>query len=107
MGFLFPVNNLPRPDVDFLYRHGIIFSSHDYDYLNFNYELDLPPERWADINTRLEEGIRAGKFSRPSLELMNTLYAFSTRLKAHYLQYPASPQGLPAWWGVTQALWGY
>ena len=107
MGFLFPVNNLPRPDVDYLYRHEILFSTHDYDYLNFNYELDLPPDRWAAINTQLERGTQQGKFSPSSMQLMNTLYAFSTRLKAHYLAYPDSPAGLPAWWQATQALWGY
>jgi flavin-dependent dehydrogenase len=107
MGFLFPVNNLPREDVDYLYRKEIIFSSHDYDYLNYNYELDLPPDRWSAICARLENGIREGKFSRPSLQLMNSLYAFSTQLKAHYLHYPESPARLPAWWQITQSLWGY
>ena len=107
MGFLFPVNNLPRPDVDYLYRHGILFSTHDYDYLNFNYELDLPPDRWAVICAQLEKGIRAGEFSPDSLQLMKNLYAFSTQLKAHYLNYPVSPAGLPAWWEKTRALWGY
>jgi digeranylgeranylglycerophospholipid reductase len=107
MGFLFPVNNLPRPDVDYLYRHAIIFSAHDQTYLNRNYELDLPPDRWAAICTQLETDVKEGKFSSQSLQMMKSLHDFSIRLKAHYLAYPETPAGLPAWWETTRSLWGY
>ena len=107
MGFLFPVNNLPRKDVDFLYQHKIIFSTHDQQYLNLNYELDLPPERWEAICTQLETGARDGDFSEQSTQTMKDLYAYSTRLKAHYLSYPEIPVSLPTWWETTRTLWGY
>jgi flavin-dependent dehydrogenase len=107
MGFLPLVNALPRPDVDYLYRHKIIFSAPDYEYLNRNYELNLPPERWAAICEQLEKGVKEGKFSSDSLQLMKNLYLFSGQLKAHYLAYPETPKGLSAWSNLARSLWGY
>lgn len=107
MVFLFPVNGLPQNDVDYLYQHKIIFCEEDYEYLNLNYELNLPPERWETICRQLKKGIQEGQFSQDSYQLMNTLYQFSTQLKAHYLAYPETPEELPAWSSITKNLWGY
>jgi flavin-dependent dehydrogenase len=107
MVFLFPVNGLPKSEVDYLYQHKIIFCAEDYEYLNLNYELNLPPERWEAICQQLKQGIQEGKFSENSYQLMNTLYNYSAQLKAHYLTYPETPEGLPAWSAITRNLWGY
>jgi len=107
MAFLFPVNGLPRQEVDYLYRHKIIFCQEDYEYLNLHYELNLPPARWEAICRQLRAGVQEGAFSSNSLQLMDTLYGLSRRLKAHYLAYPDTPEGLPAWSTVTHSLWGY
>jgi len=107
MVFLFPVNGLPKHEVDYLYQHQIIFCQKDYEYLNLNYELDLPPDRWEAICQQLKKGVLDGAFSEQSLQLMNTLYGYSNQLKAHYLAYPATPEGLPGWRTTAERLWGY
>jgi len=107
MGFLPMVNGLPGEDVDYLYRQKFIFSSEDYTYLNRYYEFNLPPERWGAMCAQLEQGVKEAKFSEKSLETMKALYTFAQQLKAHYLAYPETPEGLAGWNEVTRSLWGY
>jgi flavin-dependent dehydrogenase len=107
MAFFFPMNSLPRPDVDYLYKHGIIFSARDQEYLNLHYEFDLPPERWAEVCAQLETGVSDGGFSAESLALMKSVYDLSSSVKAHYAAYPETPAGLPAWEETFRAFWGY
>jgi digeranylgeranylglycerophospholipid reductase len=107
MNFFPILTNLPKEDVDYLYRQGILISSADYDYLNNHYELDLPAERWSDICSQLETGVNQGKFSATSLQMLKNLFTLSTQLKNHYLEYPNSPQGLSTWREKAQGLWGY
>jgi flavin-dependent dehydrogenase len=107
MGFLPVVNGLPKDDIDTLYQYQIIFSAEDYEYMNRHYELNLPPDRWENICVQLESGVKAGKFSPGSLQLMKTLYNFSTRLRAHYHAYPDNLEGIAGWSELTRSLWGY
>lgn len=107
MGFLPLVNALPGSDIDVLYQHQVIFSAEDYEYLNRNYELNLPGDRWQAICAQLERGVMNGTFSENSLQLMKTLYTFSSQLKAHYLAYPESPDRLTGWSETSHSLWGY
>lgn len=107
MMFLFPVNGLPNHEVDYLNRHNIIFCQDDYEYMNFNYELNLPAERWAAICEQLSAGIKEGMFSESSLQLMNALYQKACQVSAHYRAYPVNPSGIEAWSKVTREYWGY
>ncbi len=107
MSFYFPVTNLPRQDVDALYRNQFIFSAHDQEYLNNHYELDLPSARWESVCSRLETAVRQGVFSAQSLQTMKNLHFLSTRLKNHYLAYPDDPSALPEWKRVAESLWGH
>lgn len=107
MGFLFEVNFFPAEDVDFLYRNKIIFSSADYEYLNLNYELDLPRERWAEVCEIIEKGVAGGEFNEKNFQRMKTLYDFAERLKAHYQAYPQTPDGIAEWGAKQKTLWGY
>ena len=107
MGFLPIVNDFPPEELDFLNTNEIIFCKDDYEYLNLNYELNLPTERWARICQTIEAGVKEGKFSEKSFQTMKTLYDFSNQLKAHYLEYPETPDGIAAWGAVQKAMWGY
>jgi len=107
MVFLFPVNSLPKNEIDFLYQRKIIFCAEDYEYLNLNYEFNLPPERWETICQQLKKGVQEGKFSENSYQRMNSLYSYSAQMKAHYLTYPETPENLPEWSTITRNLWGY
>ncbi|MDI9566808.1 MAG: hypothetical protein QM230_08285, partial [Chloroflexota bacterium] len=107
MGFLPIVNDFPPEELDFLNTNEIIFCKDDYEYLNLNYELNLPPERWARICQTIEAGVKEGQFSEKSFQTMKTLYDFSNQLKSHYLKYPETPEGIAAWGAVQKAMWGY
>lgn len=107
MGFLFIVNGFPPQELDFLSRNGIIFSKEDYEYLNLYYELNMPPERWEKVCKIIEKGVLDGRFSAENFNTMKMLYGFSNQLKAHYLAYPETSEGIEAWGATQKALWGY
>jgi hypothetical protein len=107
MAFLPMLTRLPFADLNYLYHQGLIFSTPDQEYLNRNYELDLPAEKWAGIIARLEAAVQRGEFSAQSLATMEALYDFSRQVKSHYLDYPEAPEGLADWSQTACRYWGY
>jgi len=96
---------LTRPDVNYLFRHNLIFSSPNFEQLNWEYEMNLGGRKLVRIGAGLLFGVLSGQFRWNSLKKFLAASGKSGRLKAHYLNYPQSPDAFPAWAEEARRLW--
>lgn len=85
------VNMTPK-DNDYLYKKGIVFKSDD------------EPEV-ENLPAALAKGVLAGEFSLKALVSLISSTLKGEALRKHYLAYPATPEGYPAWEKKAQKLW--
>ena len=85
------VNMTPK-DNDYLYKKGIVFKSDD------------EPEV-ENLLGALIKGVLAGEFSMKALISLASSTLKGEALKKHYLAYPATPEGYPAWEKKALKLW--
>jgi flavin-dependent dehydrogenase len=96
---------LTRKDVNYLFHQHIIFSSADFEELNRNYELNMGTGKLVKIGLGLLWGVLTGQFSVNSLRKFLSASGKAGKIKTHYLQYPDSPSGFPAWEAEAKRLW--
>jgi len=99
------VAELTRKDVNYLFRHNIIFSSADFEELNREYEISMGTGKLIRISLGLVWGVLTGQFSSNSLKKFLSASGKAGQIKAHYLQYPDSPVEFPAWASKAIQLW--
>jgi flavin-dependent dehydrogenase len=99
------VAELTRADVNYLFRHDIIFSSADFEELNQNYEIHMGTGKLIKIGIGLLWGVVTGQFSFNSLKKFLSASGKSSQIKAHYLAYPESPDRFPVWTVEAKRLW--
>ena len=97
---------LTRKDVNYLFRHNIIFSSADFEELNREYEIRMGTGKLIKIGLGLVWGVLTGQFSSNSLKKFLSASGKAGQIKAHYQQYPDSPAEFPAWASKASQLWG-
>ena len=85
------VNMTPK-DNDYLYKKGIVFKSDD------------EPEV-ENLLGELVKGVLAGSLSLKALISLATSTLRGEALRKHYLAYPATPEGYPAWEKKARKLW--
>jgi digeranylgeranylglycerophospholipid reductase len=96
---------LTRADVNYLFRHNIIFSSADFEEMNRDYEIHIGTGKLIKIGIYLLWGVVTGQFSFNSLKKFLSASGKSGQIKSHYLSYPESPAGFPAWAAEAKRLW--
>ena len=84
--------NMTEKDNDYLYKKGIVFKSDDEP------EVD-------NLLGALLKGVVTGQFSLKALVSLASSTMKGEALKKHYMAYPATPQGYPAWEKKALALW--
>ena len=62
------VAELTRKDVNYLFKHNIIFSSTDFEEMNRTYEIQMPPAKLLRIGALLLWGVLTGQFNAASLK---------------------------------------
>lgn len=100
------VAELTREDVNYLFRRGIIFSSADFEELNRNYEIRMSTGKLLKTASVLVWGVVSGQFSTGSLKKFLAASSRAGKIKEHYLKYPDTPAGFPAWQEEAARLWG-
>ena len=100
------VAELPRDDVNYLFRKGIIFTSADFEELNANYEMTFSTGKMIKIALGLVWGVLTGKFSMESLRKFLKASKVAGQAKAHYLKFPDDPAGFDAWVTEAKQIWG-
>ena len=100
------VAELPRKDVNYLFRKGIIFTSADFEELNTNYEMSFTTGKMIKIALGLVWGIITGQFSAESLRKFLKASRVAGKAKAHYLAFPEDPANFDAWVEEAKQLWG-
>ena len=79
-------------DNDYLYKKGIVFKSDDEP------EVD-------NLLGALMKGVLSGQFSLKALMSLASSTLKGEALRKHYLAYPATPEGYPAWEKKASKLW--
>ena len=97
---------LTRQDVNYLFRHNIIFSSADFEELNRNYEIQIGTGKLIKIGIALVWGVLSGQFTRNSLAKFLSASGKAGKIKAHYLIYPETPAEYTIWEVEARRLWG-
>ena len=85
------VNMTPK-DNDYLYKKGIVFRSDD------------EPEV-ENLLLALLKGVVSGQFALKALVSLASSTMKGEALRKHYLAYPATPEGYPAWEKKAKKLW--
>ena len=85
------VNMTPK-DNDYLYKKGIVFKSDD--------EPDVD-----NLLGALLKGVLTGEFSLKALISLASSTLKGEALRKHYLAYPETPTGFPAWEKKARILW--
>jgi digeranylgeranylglycerophospholipid reductase len=99
------VAELSRADVGYLFRHGIIFSSADFEELNRDYEIRMGFGKLARIGATLLWGVATRRFSAGSLKTFLAASGQAGKIKTHYQRFPADPDGFLPWAEAARALW--
>lgn len=100
------VAELPREDVNFLFRKGVIFSSEDFEELNAKYEITFSTGKLLKVGLTLLWGVITGQFSFTSLRKFLKASQQAGEAKALYLQFPESPAGFEDWVARARNVWG-
>jgi len=96
---------LTRKDVNYLFRHNIIFSSADFEELNNNYEIVFSTGKLLKIGLILIWGVISGQFTAASLKKFLGASGQAGKIKAHYLKFPDNPEEFDAWRAEAARLW--
>jgi len=97
---------LSRSDVDYLFHRRVLFTSRDFEELNLNYEIRMGVGAMLRTAFVLAWGVMTRQFAGSSLRRFLQASATAGRLKSHYLDYPATPEGFDRWAGQAKRLWG-
>ena len=97
---------LSRKDVDWLFRHGIIFTSRDFEALNLSFEMPIDTKATIAMGLKMVGGVLGGGFSSASLRRLLAVSGLAGKVKQHYQSYPAEPAAFPEWERTARALWG-
>ena len=84
--------NMTRKDNDYLYKKGIVFKSDDEP------EVD-------NLLGALMKGVFSGEFTLKALVNLASSTIKGEMLKKHYMAYPTTPEGYPAWEKKAKTLW--
>jgi digeranylgeranylglycerophospholipid reductase len=96
---------LTRKDVNYLFRHNIIFSSADFEELNNNYEIVFTTAKLIKVGLTLLWGVITGQFAFASLKKFLNASGQAGKIKTHYLKFPEDPAGFEAWEIIASNLW--
>ncbi len=99
------VVSLSRADVNYLFRHKVIFSSKDFEEMNRSYETQMGTGKLIVTAATLLWGVLTGQFSSESLRKFLDVSGQAGTLKNHYLTYPETPIDFPAWSAKARQLW--
>jgi hypothetical protein len=97
---------LSRKDVDWLFHHGIIFTSRDFEALNLHFEMPMSTAATVSMGLKMAGGVLGGGFSSGSLRRLLAVSGLAGKIKQHYGQYPEDPAAFPEWERTARALWG-
>jgi len=97
---------LSRKDVDWLFHHGIIFTSRDFEALNLHFEMPMDTAATISMGLKMVGGVLGGGFSSGSLRRLLSVSGLAGKIKQHYRQYPEEPAGFSEWERTARALWG-
>jgi flavin-dependent dehydrogenase len=97
---------LSRKDVDFLFHHGIIFTSRNFEELNLHFEMPIDTNATIAMGLKMAGGVLGGRFSSNSLRRLLSVSGLAGKIKVHYEQYPGEPAGFPEWERTARTLWG-
>jgi digeranylgeranylglycerophospholipid reductase len=100
------VAELPREDVNYLFHHGVIFTSADFEELNATYEMSMRTGKLVKIAATLLWGVLTGQFSYASLRKFLKASSLAGKAKALYLAYPEDPADFEDWVAKAKAVWG-
>lgn len=96
---------LTRKDVNYLFKHNIIFSSADFEELNNNYEIVFTTGKLIKVGLVLIWGVITGQFASSSLKKFLGASGQASKIKEHYSKYPANPADFEPWRTEAKRLW--
>lgn len=100
------VAELPREDINYLFRKGVIFSSEDFEELYDKYEISFSTSKLIKIGLTLVWGVITDQFSLESLKKFLKASQQAGKAKALYLQFPDNPDDFENWVIKAQEIWG-
>jgi digeranylgeranylglycerophospholipid reductase len=97
---------LSRSDVDWLFRHRLIFTRRDFEALNLHYEIPMDLAATLTMGLKMVGGVLGRGFSAQSLRRLLSVSGLASKIKKHYQQFPEDPAGFAEWERTACSLWG-
>ena len=92
-------------EMQYEFEQGIVFNDRAMTRLNRQWNAELPPGEVVELVGKVTKGVATGHISPATLRCLLRGIQYATLLKAHYKNYPKTPQGFEAWAARCDALW--
>jgi len=92
-------------EMDYEFRHGIVFNDRAMTRLNRDWNADFPPGEIIELVAKVARGLATGNISKRTLKGLLKGLKYAALLKAHYKNYPESPAGYAPWAARCDKLW--
>jgi hypothetical protein len=96
---------LLRHEVNYLFRHDLIFSSKDFVQMNHHYETEMDVTQTLRLGALLAWGVARGKFSGASFRRLLNVSSAAQKIKTLYRQFPEDPVQFDSWVADVEPLW--
>jgi len=92
-------------EMQYEFEQGIVFNDHAMTRLNREWNAELPPGEVVELVTKVARGAATGNISPATLRCLLRGIQYATLLKAHYKNYPKTPQSFEKWAARCDKLW--
>ncbi|TFH31404.1 MAG: hypothetical protein E4G98_00070 [Promethearchaeota archaeon] len=97
--------NTTKKEMEYLFKHDVIFSALDFEGMNRNYELQIPFRKLLRIVSVLVWGLVTGRYSWKNFKGLIGSLGIAGKLRKHYEAYPDHPTNFPTWTRIASVLW--
>jgi len=92
-------------EMQYEFEHGIVFNDKAMTRLNREWNAEMPPGETIGLVAKVARGFATGSISPATLRSLLRGIQYATLLKAHYKNYPKTPQGFGQWAARCEKLW--
>ena len=97
---------LGREDVNYLFKKNVIFSSHDFESMNRDFEVRLGPARMIAVAAKLGLGRLGGGLTKTGFRALLDAMSAAAKIRTHYEAFPDDPARFDEWALYARRLWG-
>ncbi len=97
--------NTTKKEMEYLFKHDVIFSAADFEGMNRNYELLIPFGKLLRIVGVLLWGLVSGNYSWKNFKGLIGSLGIAGKLRKHYEAYPEHPTEFSTWTETASTLW--